>query len=58
MFELTAWDVNCPQHITPRFTEAEVARHEEALLGRIGELEAEVAALRGKLAGHGGNVAA
>ena len=58
VFELTAWDVNCPQHITPRFTEAEVARHEEALLGRIGELEAEVAALRGKLAGRGGNVAA
>ncbi|MDP6574020.1 MAG: pyridoxamine 5'-phosphate oxidase family protein [Rhodospirillales bacterium] len=53
VFKLEAWDVNCPQHITPRFTEAEVARHEEALLARIEMLEAEVAALRGKLASGG-----
>ena len=53
VFKLEAWDVNCPQHITPRFTEAEVARREEALRERIGELEAEVAALRGKPAGNG-----
>ena len=58
VFKLEAWDVNCPQHITPRFTEAEVARREEALWGRIGELEAEVAASRARSAGNGGNGAA
>ena len=26
VFEVTAWDVNCPQHIAPRYTEAEVER--------------------------------
>jgi len=25
VFEVTAWDVNCPQHITPRYTVEEVA---------------------------------
>lgn len=24
LFEITAWDANCPQHITPRFTRAEL----------------------------------
>ena len=24
VFHLEAWDVNCPQHITPRFTEEEL----------------------------------
>ena len=24
LFRITAWDVNCPQHITPRFTEEEL----------------------------------
>ena len=50
VFIVEAWDVNCPQHITPRFTEAEVthgiAPTVEALRARIAALEAENAALR------------
>ena len=44
VFEVTAWDVNCPQHITPRFTEAEVAELTAPLKSRIAELEAQLAA--------------
>ncbi|UTW50502.1 pyridoxamine 5'-phosphate oxidase family protein [bacterium SCSIO 12827] len=44
VFEIAAWDVNCPQHITPRFTEADVARAVQPLYDRIRELEAELAA--------------
>ena len=44
LFEIAAWDVNCPQHITPRFTEADVARAVQPLYDRIRELEAELAA--------------
>lgn len=44
VFEVTAWDVNCPQHITPRFTEAEVAELTAPLKSRITELEAQLAA--------------
>jgi predicted pyridoxine 5'-phosphate oxidase superfamily flavin-nucleotide-binding protein len=42
-FHVEAWDVNCPQHITPRFTEAEVIQREEPLRSRIRELEEELA---------------
>lgn len=44
VFGITAWDVNCPQHITPRFTEAEVAELTAPLKSRIAELEAQLAA--------------
>lgn len=27
LIELTAWDLNCPQHITPRFSERDLAAH-------------------------------
>jgi predicted pyridoxine 5'-phosphate oxidase superfamily flavin-nucleotide-binding protein len=47
LFEVTAWDVNCPQHITPRFSEAEIASTVDGLKRRIADLEAEVAAFRG-----------
>ncbi len=43
VFEIEAWDVNCPQHITPRYTEAEIAPVIERLQQRIVELEAELA---------------
>ncbi len=50
VFELEAWDVNCPQHITPRFTEAEIAARTAALQGQIADLEAERDSLRDRLA--------
>jgi len=43
VFEIAAWDVNCPQHITPRYTAAEVAELMEPLKQRIAELEAQLA---------------
>ncbi len=42
VFEITAWDVNCPQHITPRYSEAEVGEIIAPLKQRIAELEAQV----------------
>lgn len=53
LFEVEAWDVNCPQHIARRFTEDEIARMILPLRQRIDELEAEVAALRGATARSG-----
>ena len=47
VFSLEAWDVNCNQHITARYSEAEMAPAVNKLLERIKELEAEVARLRG-----------
>jgi hypothetical protein len=47
VFTLEAWDVNCPQHIMPRYTEAEIAPAVDRLAQRIKELEEEVARLKG-----------
>lgn len=47
VFEIEAWDVNCPQHIHRRFSQRQVAPVLEKLQGRIAELEAEVRQLRG-----------
>ena len=44
--KLQAFDWNCPQHITPRFTEEEVAAAVQPLRERLEALEAENAALR------------
>lgn len=41
-----AWDANCPQHITPRYSESEVKARLGELQERIGELEAELETLR------------
>lgn len=46
VFTVEAWDSNCPQHITQRWTEAEITPVIEAMQARIQELEAEVAALK------------
>jgi uncharacterized protein len=46
LFTVEAWDVNCSQHITARFTEAEIEEATTALRHRIAALEAENAALR------------
>jgi predicted pyridoxine 5'-phosphate oxidase superfamily flavin-nucleotide-binding protein len=46
VFHLEAWDVNCPQHITPRFTAEQIAPRVRELQDRIAELEAEVERLK------------
>jgi hypothetical protein len=46
-----ALDWNCPQHITPRFTEAEIEEALAPVRERMAELEAENARLRARLAG-------
>jgi hypothetical protein len=43
---LMAFDWNCPQHITPRFTEAEISEAVQPLRERLATLEAENAELR------------
>jgi predicted pyridoxine 5'-phosphate oxidase superfamily flavin-nucleotide-binding protein len=48
--KLAAFDWNCPQHITPRFTEAEIADAVAPLRQRLADLESENAALRARLA--------
>ena len=46
LFHIEAWDVNCPQHILPRWSEAEFAPIDETLRSRIVELERENQQLR------------
>lgn len=46
---LAAFDWNCPQHIVPRFTEAEIARAVQPLHDKVEALEAENQALRKRL---------
>ena len=48
-FHLDAFDWNCPQHITQRFTEAEIDAVLAPVRERIAQLEAENKALREKL---------
>lgn len=48
VFHVEAWDINCPQHITPRFTETEVAELTAPLRARIAELERQIAELSGR----------
>ncbi|HET9351944.1 MAG TPA: pyridoxamine 5'-phosphate oxidase family protein [Burkholderiales bacterium] len=45
VIEVEAFDWNCPQHITPRFTEAEVRSAVQPLHERIAELEAKLASI-------------
>lgn len=46
LITVEAWDWNCPQHITPRFTEAEVEVAVAPLRDEITRLKAELAAAR------------
>ena len=46
VFHVEAWDVNCPQHITQRFTREEISAEVEQLQSRIDALEAENQRLR------------
>jgi predicted pyridoxine 5'-phosphate oxidase superfamily flavin-nucleotide-binding protein len=46
VFRIEAYDINCRQHIVPRFSEAEIAPSVNKLIERIKELEDEVTRLR------------
>lgn len=46
LFEVEAWDINCPQHIPQKIDGADVARVLGGLQERIAALEAENVALR------------
>jgi predicted pyridoxine 5'-phosphate oxidase superfamily flavin-nucleotide-binding protein len=46
LFDVSAWDANCPQHIPHRFEAAEVAELIAARDRRIAELESRLAALQ------------
>lgn len=48
LFKIAAWDTNCPQHIPQKFDAADVAAALAARDSRIAELEAELAALKGR----------
>jgi uncharacterized protein len=50
VFHLEAFDWNCPQHITPRFTEAELTDALGSVRERMKNLEAENAQLKERLA--------
>ncbi len=46
VFHLVAWDVNCPQHITRRFSEEDIGPRMRELRERVAELETELRDLR------------
>ena len=50
---LQTFDWNCQQHITPRFTEREIAEAVRPLRDRLAQLESENAELRARLATNG-----
>ena len=43
LFEIAAWDINCPQHIHKRLPADAVADELELLRQRVAQLEAELA---------------
>jgi predicted pyridoxine 5'-phosphate oxidase superfamily flavin-nucleotide-binding protein len=51
VFKVSAWDTNCPQHIPQKFDAGDVAAALATRDARIAELDAELAALKGKAAG-------
>jgi predicted pyridoxine 5'-phosphate oxidase superfamily flavin-nucleotide-binding protein len=56
VLHLETFDWNCPQHITPRYTEADIAVAVSSLTSRMAELEAENKALRERIAAQVGAV--
>jgi len=49
VIEIEAWDSNCPQYITPRFTEPEIAQAVAGLRARIADQDEEIAMLKARL---------
>lgn len=47
LIDVIGFDWNCPQHIVPRFTEAEIKRGAQPLLAELARLRARVAELEG-----------
>ena len=47
--KLEAFDWNCPQHIVPRYTEAEFLTASQHLLDKVAQLESDNAALRERI---------
>ncbi len=52
LLHLETFDWNCPQHITPRFTLADIEPAVSSLRSRIAELEAENQRLRAEILDH------
>lgn len=50
ILKLESFDWNCPQHITPRFTAAEIAAGTSVLRERLATAEAELERLRAQIA--------
>ena len=48
VIDVIGFDWNCPQHIVPRFTEAEIAEAVGPLTAELEQLRAEVAHLRSR----------
>ena len=46
VIDVEAFDWNCPQHITPRFTEAEIEQAVQPLRAELEQLHLELARLR------------
>ena len=46
--DVIGWEWNCSQHITPRFTEAEISAAIRPMADELNQLRAEIAALRSK----------
>ena len=47
LIDVTGFDWNCPQHITPRFTAAEIERGTHPLHAELAQLRARIAELEG-----------
>ncbi len=58
LIRLASFDWNCPQHITPRFTEAKLAGALRPVREHVAALEAENAMLRDRLAALGADTSA
>ncbi len=49
LIDIVGFDWNCPQHITPRFTEAEIERGTQPLLEELARLRARIEELEGNI---------